>query len=187
MPKWVGTELSVEEQRERKRKLIIRQAAVIFNRRGAQGATLHDVAAGLQISKAALYRYVNNKNDLLLACHLEAVKIAMRAADAAEHNAENGWTKIKFTLQRHLEDMIQDLGVPAMLLEENSLEPSGMKLVLEQRDKYENRLRSFYREGVSDNTVVPGNPKIAVFALLGALNWTAKWYRADGRWKPREI
>jgi TetR/AcrR family transcriptional regulator len=185
--KWAGTEVSAEEQKDRKRKLIIRHAASIFNRRGSQGATLEDVAAQLQISKAALYRYVNNKNDLLLACHQEAVRIAMRAADSAERVGENGWIKIRLTLQRHLEDMIETLGVPAMLLEENSLDTESMALVLRLRDKYESRLRQFYSDGVADGSIVRGDARIAVFMLLGALNWTAKWYSPDGRWKPDEI
>lgn len=185
--KWAGTELSAPEKKERKRKLIIRHAATIFNRRGSQGATLDDVAAQLQISKAALYRYVNNKNDLLFACHQEAVRIAMKAADGAERVGENGWTKIRLTLQRHLEDMIEALGVPAMLLEENSLDSESMEAVLRLRDQYDRRLQAFYDEGVADGSVVPGNAKIAVFTLLGALNWTAKWYRPGGPWAPDEI
>ena len=187
MAKWGSTELSAAQQKERKRKLIIRHAASIFNRRGSQGATLDDVAAQLQISKAALYRYVNNKNDLLLACHQEAVRIAMKSADAAERLGQDGWTRIRLTLQRHLEDMIESLGVPTMLLEESSLDAESMAEVLSLRDSYEKRLRQFYQEGVEDGSIVPGDPKIAVFMLLGALNWTAKWYRPEGTWSPSEI
>lgn len=187
MTKWAGTELSAEKQKERKRKLIIREAATIFNRRGSQGATLEEVATQLNISKAALYRYVDNKNDLLLACHQEAVRLAMKAADSAERSGGNGWTKIRLTLQRHLEDMIESLGVPTMLFEENSLDAKSMDMVLRMRDAYEGRLRQFYREGVADGSILPGDAKLAVFALLGALNWTAKWYRPNGPWKADEI
>jgi AcrR family transcriptional regulator len=185
--KWAGTQLSADEQKERKRKLIIRHAATMFNRRGSQGATLEEVAAQLEISKAALYRYVNSKNDLLLACHQEAVRIAMNAADRAERIGGDGWTKIRLTLQLHLEDMIDSLGVPTMLLEENSLDRKSMEMVVKLRDKYESRLRQFYREGVKDGSILPGDAKIGVFSLLGALNWTAKWYRSDRPWKSDEI
>ena len=187
MTKWAGTEVSACLQKERKRNLIIREAANIFNRRGSQGTTLEDVAARLQISKAALYRYVTNKSDLLLACHQEAVRIAMNAAERAERIGGDGLSKLRLTLQHHLEDMIETLGVPAMLFEENSLEGESMAEVLDLRDKYEGRLRQFYQEGVADGSVLPGNAKLAVFSLLGALNWTAKWYRSDGNWKADEI
>lgn len=187
MTKWVGSGLSIVEKRENKRKLIIRHAASIFNRRGNQGTTLDDVAAKLMISKAALYRYVDNKNDLLVACHTEAVRIALNAADRSERLGGDGWTKIQLTLQRHLEDMIEILGVPAMLFEENSLDDESIGKILELRDEYESRLRQFYKEGVVDGSVLPGNAKIAIFSLLGALNWTAKWYDIEGDWKSDEV
>lgn len=187
MSKWADTELSAVEKKERKRKLIIRHAATIFNRRGSQGTTLDEVAAQLQISKAALYRYVSNKNELLLECHVEAVRIAMKAAEQAERIGGDGWTKIRLTLQLHLENMIESLGVPAMLFEEGALEVESMERVVQLRDQYESRLRQFYRDGVADGSVLPGDPKIAVFALLGALNWTAKWYRLDGPWRPGDV
>lgn len=187
MTKWAGTQLSSNELKEMKRKLIIRQAASTFNRRGSQGATLEDVAAQLKISKAALYRYVSNKKDLLLACHLEAVRIAQEAADSADRLGESGWMKIHLSLKRHLENMIQSLGVPSLILEDNSLDEESMEMIVTLRDAYEGRLRSFYEEGVKDGSVIPGNAKVAVFAMLGALNWTAKWYQPDGEWKPEEI
>ena len=187
MTRWGETHASQANKKEHKRKLILQQAAISFNRRGSHGVTLDEVAAKLRVSKAALYRYIDSKNDLLLACHLEAVQIAQNAADAADRMGGDGWTKIRMTLQRHLQDMIKILGVPSMLLEEDSLEPADMCRIVELRDAYEGRLRAFYEAGIADGSVLPGNSRIAIFTLLGALNWTAKWYRADGMWQPEEI
>lgn len=187
MTKWGEARATVGRKKEHKRRLILRHAAVAFNRSGSHGATLDEVAAQLKISKAALYRYVANKHDLLLACHLEAVEIALRSAKAAERNGGDGWSKIRMTLQRHLEDMMQALGVPAMVFEENALEAESRAKVIALRDEYEALLRSFYDEGVADGSIMEGNAKIAVFALLGALNWTAKWYKPDKSWTAEQI
>ena len=78
MTKWANAVPSRAEQQDTKRKAIIREAARCFNRRGSHGTTLEDVAERLGVTKTALYRYVNNKNDLLCACHEEAMEIADR-------------------------------------------------------------------------------------------------------------
>ena len=33
----------------------------------------------------------------------------------------------------------------------------------------------------------PVNPKTAAFAILGAINWIARWYRPDGAWRAPEL
>lgn len=187
MPRWSGSNLSVSEQQKQKRELILRHAAPLFNRRGSQAATLSAVADELRVSKAALYRYVASKNELLFACHLEALRIALEAADAAANLPLDGCAKIQMTLRSHLENMILRLGVPALLLEEDSLDARSMKKIVSLRDTYEERLRTYYAEGVRDGSIVPGDAKLAIFALLGALNWTAKWYKPEGGWTAEDI
>ncbi len=46
-------------------------------------------------------------------------------------------------------------------------------------------IRRLLREGVKDGSIQPCDVKMTAFALAGALNWIAHWYRAnrghDGR------
>src|SRR5437660_1501879 len=41
------------------------------------------------------------------------------------------------------------------------------------------RDRELKREGGQDGSIAPCDPKLAAFALAGALNWIAHWYRED--------
>ena len=92
--RWANAIPSRAEQSDTKRRAIIREAAKVFNRRGSHGTTLEDVAERLGVSKAALYRYVQNKNDLLCACHEEAMQIANEHLDIGERTGRNGLEKI---------------------------------------------------------------------------------------------
>ena len=121
MTKWANVVPSRAEQSETKRKAIIREAARVFNRRGSHGTTLEDVAERLGVTKTALYRYVNNKNDLLSACHAEAMEIAFEHLDEGERAGKTGLEKIQIAMSGYLRSMISDLGVPVLLLEENAL------------------------------------------------------------------
>src|ERR1700757_3843521 len=88
--RWANAIPSRAEQSDTKRRAIIREAAKVFNRRGSHGTTLEDVAERLGGRKAALSRYVQNKNDLLCACHEEAMQIASEHLDIGERTGRNG-------------------------------------------------------------------------------------------------
>jgi TetR/AcrR family transcriptional regulator len=180
--RWANAIPSRAEQSDTKRRAIIREAAKVFNRRGSHGTTLEDVAERLGVSKAALYRYVQNKNDLLCACHEEAMQIASEHLDIGERTGRNGLEKIQIAMTGYLRAMINDLGVPVLVLEENALEPQSAVRIVKLRDVFEKRLRSLVKLGVSDGSIVPVDPKLAVFMLLGAILWVNKWYSPEGQW-----
>lgn len=174
-------------QQAMKRKAILRAAAMLFTRQGSHGATLEDVAVSLGVSKAALYRYVLNKNDLVLACQEEALEIADRALSLGETEGRNALDKIRIGLSTYLIEMIAELGVPALITEENALHGAEAEHTLEKRDAYELRMRRLVRDGMEDGSIVATEPKIAVFMLLGSIHWVSKWYRPEGRWTPEMV
>lgn len=174
-------------QQALKRKAILRAAATIFSRQGSHGATLEDVAASLGVSKAALYRYVLNKNDLILACQEEALEIADRALSTGEATGATALDKIRIGLRLYLVAMMAEMGVPALILEENALHGDEAERTLAKRDAYEMRMRALVAEGQSDGSIVAVEPKVAVFMLLGSIHWVAKWYRPDGAWSPENV
>lgn len=184
---WADAIPGRDEQQALKRKAIVRAAARLMSRRGSHGATLDDVAERLGVSKAALYRYVSNKNDLILACHEEALAIAERCLDHGEEKGATGLEKIRLGLRSYLVEMIRELGVPALILEENVLQGEAAERNYANRDTYERRMRRLVREGQQDGSIVPAEPKIAVFMLLGSIHWLAKWYCPDGDWQPEQV
>ncbi|MGR3321157.1 MAG: TetR family transcriptional regulator [Pseudooceanicola sp.] len=174
-------------QQAMKRKAILRAAATIFSRQGSHGATLEDVATSLGVSKAALYRYVLNKNELVLACQEEALEIADRALTLGEDQGDTALEKIRIGLRLYLVAMMAEMGVPALILEENALHGEEAERTYAKRDAYEMRMRRLVAEGQADGSIVAAEPKVAVFMLLGAIHWVAKWYRPEGVWRPEEV
>jgi TetR/AcrR family transcriptional regulator len=35
--------------------------------------------------------------------------------------------------------------------------------------------------------VAPCDPKLAIFVILGAMNWVPKWFKPSGAWKPEQL
>lgn len=187
MTRWANAVPNRATQQELKRQAIIREAARIFSRRGCHGATLDDVADRLGVSKTALYRYVRNKNDLLYACHEEAMDIADRSMTTGEAAGTSGLRKIQIGLTAYLSEMIGELGVPVLILEENALQGEEAERIYARRDAFELRMRGLVSEGITDGSILPVNPKLAVFTLLGAIHWVTKWYRPDGGWTAEDV
>jgi TetR/AcrR family transcriptional regulator len=187
MSRWANAVPGREQQLESKRKAIIREAAKVFNRRGSHGTTLDDVAERLGVSKAALYRYVQNKNDLLYACHEEAMEIARESMDRGEADGRTGLEKIQLGMKDYLREMIGAMGVPVLILEENALSGDQAARIIDLRDGFEKRMRRLVEEGIRDGSILPLNPKLAIFMLLGAVHWVTKWYSAEGSWTAEEV
>ena len=187
MARWADPALDSSEQLRRKRQAIVREAAKVFSRKGFYGTTLDDVADRLNVTKTALYRYVKNKNELLAACHEEAMEIAFDALAKGEAQGTNGLEKIRIGMAGYLREMIGAMGIPVLILEENALTGEEAVRVIALRDRFEVQLRSMILEGIEDGSIVQVNPKLAVFMLLGAVHWVTKWYSPEGAWSAEDV
>lgn len=78
---WQGATPSRDEQHRLKREAVVKAAARAFSRNGFHGTSLDQIAKELNVTKAALYYYVKNKGDILLACLGHAAAIGDAALD----------------------------------------------------------------------------------------------------------
>lgn len=187
VPAWGNALPSRSERAQLKRNSIVREAARCFSRTGFHGTSMDDIAERLGVTKAALYRYVPNKHEVLFASFNLAMDSAFANLDRGEKEGSNGLGKLRIALKGYLEDLIGRLGHPVLLLEDSALLPDQYRALIRRRDEAERRFRSLVQEGIQDGSVAPCDPKLAVFALLGAINWVPKWYRDDGEWTAAKV
>ena len=174
-------------QFDRKREVLLREAAASFNRRGYHGTSLTEIAKKLGVTKAALYTYVPSKEELLYYCHDAAMDSAIESLHKAQASAGSGLERLTLTLRHYLEMMLGQEGGYVVLLEENAMKPAHVRAIVKRRDQFEQGLREFVVEGIADGSIVRCNPKLAVFMMMGALNWGRKWYRPNGGWTGTQI
>ena len=170
-----------------KRASIVREAARAFNRAGFHGTSMDDIARQVGVSKAALYRYVRTKHEVLFTCFSLGLDSGEANLDRAEREGANGLEKLRIACRGYLQDVLTVLGHSVVLLEENALLPKQASIVIRRRDGIEKRFRALVAEGIEDGSVIECDPKLAIFNLLGAINWVPKWYRDDGHWSAVEV
>jgi len=170
-----------------KRQEVLREAAASFNFKGYHATSLNEIAASLGVTKAALYHYFPNKNSLLAACFEQAMDVAFASLERGRKEGKNGRDRLVLTISGYVSQLIDELNCCVVLMEEQALEPGDRAKLVRQRDKFERALRALVKEGIEDGSVVPCDPKLAIFVVLGAMNWVPKWFRPSGAWKPEQL
>jgi TetR/AcrR family transcriptional regulator len=187
MTAWANAIPSRDALHEAKRVALLREAASAFTRRGFHAASLDDIAQKLGVTKAALYHYFPSKHALLRECFAQALALGFEGLRRAEETGANGREKLRLTLDFYLNGMIDELSCATVLMEENALLPDDYAAILKERDRFENGLRDLIRAGIADGSIAPCDPKLTVFALLGAINWVPKWFRRNGAWSADQV
>lgn len=174
-------------RRERKRKALVRAAVGTFNKQGIHQTSLDQIGETLGLTRAALYYYYPSKSALLAACFARAMELTRLCLEEAKRSGTSGREKLIIFFRRYIETTHEELDGYFLLTEDYTLDPKRRAELIRDRDVVEKQLRALVRLGIRDGSVVDCDPKLAVFLLLGAVNWIPKWFSADGEWSYRQL
>lgn len=169
----------IRAKRQRRRTEILHAALRAFRERGYHATTLEDIAEQLGIRKTALYHYFPDKEAILYACHQESLAELSRILAGARSLA-SPQERLAYVIREHVRVMTDTLEGSPLAFEVTALSPDRQREVIGARDRYERALRRMIQDGMAAGEFRTTNPKTAVFAILGAINWIARWYRPDG-------
>jgi TetR/AcrR family transcriptional regulator len=179
----------VRAKRRRRRTEILHSALRAFRARGYHATTLEAIAAELGMRSAALYHYFPDKDAILYACHREGLAEVERILAEARAKYASARDQLRYAIHEHVRVMTDTLEGSALALEVSALSPRRRAEVITERDRYEAALRDIVQEGVRRGEFRPVDPKLTVFAILGAINWVVRWYRPvpEGDTGPAEL
>jgi AcrR family transcriptional regulator len=158
---------------------MLKAAAQCFNEKGYSGTSLRDVADLLDLTDAALYYYVRNKEELVYLCYVRAADLGREALDRAWSEGENGMDVILRYFRYHIEMMVGDRGPIAIMSEIPSLKPDHRDEVLELSREHSKNFEAVLEAGIKDGSVVPCNVRMTGNAIMGSINWIPKWFHGD--------
>ncbi len=168
-----------EKQFAAKRKAVLRSAGAAFRKKGYHNASMTEIAKSLGLTKAALYYYVKNKEEVLLECHLmayDAMDDILTIPRAATDTALDYLTAI---YAQFVTLLTQD-GL-SLLTDVDSLSETLKPVVLERRGRIEHRITQIVENGIKDGSIRTADARLSVFFFMGALNWLNAWYDTKGR------
>jgi TetR/AcrR family transcriptional regulator len=169
----------VREKRRRRRAEILHGALRAFRDRGYHATTLDDIARHVGVRKTALYHYFPDKQSILHACHKEAsaelARIVREAATLATAREQ-----LTYVIREHVRVMTETLEGSPLAFEVTAFSPERQQELMDARDAYERAVRRIIERGIRRREFRRIDAKVAVFVVLGAINWIARWYRPEG-------
>ncbi len=163
-----------------RRTEILKSAAAAFRRRGYHGASVDEIASALEMTKGNLYYYFKNKEEILFACHEYSLDKLLALMDDVEAEVSSPEEKLRRLVLAFVHLILDDLHGTALTLDPEALSPLLLKRVIAKRDRFDHGIRAIIQLGIDQGVFKPGDPKLIEFAMMGAINWIAKWFDPEG-------
>jgi AcrR family transcriptional regulator len=165
-----------------RRQAILDAGALLMQERGFVGTTVEDVTGHLDLTKAAFYYYVENKEELLFQISTQTLALADASIAAIERSSETPDRK----LARMVDSFVRLVAErPAFFTvyfqEKGHLGADHLKAVTRVERKIAAALERVLREGMTSGAFRATDPAVVAFAILGMCFWVYKWFRPAGR------
>ena len=150
------------------------------------GATSVDaIANALGVTKGFIYYYYRSKSDLFFAVQRRALELTRDAIEPVAktqdaprerlYNMAHAHTLLILSRLPYLRVAAQ--GVELHLLGRTTPEErAALQAIIELRDYSEHLYVQVINEGIKAQQFRPVDSRLVVKPLLGALNWTSRWY-----------
>lgn len=176
-----------KHMRAERERVLFETAARLFNSHGFHGTSMSQLTSELGLTKGAIYYYVTDKSDLLYKLHLKSIEATQKANERGIAEGRNGFERVRLIVRYYVEALTRSQTETFILLEKGALAPELAQDIVNRRKQLEADLREQISAGIADGSIVPCDPKLATFALVGAMAWVSKWYDAQGEWRPEQI
>lgn len=173
-----------ERRAKKKREEILKSAIAIVNKKGYEGTTMEEIAAGLLMTKSSLYYYFKNKDDLIFQCHNFVLSKAVKELEECliSQNGKSADETLKKMIEIHMyyafnqKESFNLIIEPKKAYTDEYLEP-----VLRLRKHYARLFDEIIERGVKNGEFSVQEPIITRQFILGGLNWVQQWVQPNGR------
>ena len=176
-----------EKERQLKRDAVLRMASRVFTEKGFHAASLDEVAERLNVSKPTLYYYVKNKDEILFECVRTGLEMFLAAVDTPASPGATPLVRLEAAIRAYVDVVTHDFGLCVIRVGEDPLPPESRAKLRRLKAGVDAQFRRLIEAGMADGSLAPCDPKMAGFALAGALNWIGRWFQVDGPCTAQQI
>lgn len=156
---------------------LLEVAAKRFASAGYRQTTLDDIARHAGVAKASMYRYFENKQELL-------AKIFIKVANTLANSLQPLLTeplapkeKLRRTLQELLRTIGENVAVYTVFYSEEADLPQRLRAEVEEvRQRFFTNMERIFAEGMAQGAFRQLDAKLIVYAITGMCAWLHKWY-----------
>lgn len=172
---------------EVRRREILGAASRLFREKGLHATGMREIAAALGMTAGNLYYYFPSKQELLAWCQEETLTELGERAQAIAAADEPAARRLGRLIVEHV--AVLNEATPGSLahLEIEEVPAERRPALMARRKRYERVWRRLIEDGIAAGELRPVDPALATLALLGAVNWTVKWFDARGARSARQV
>jgi len=165
-----------------RRAELIRAAGHLFREKGYDATTIRDIAAAVGMRSGSPFYHFKSKQEMLKAVVLEGMLSALESIEAVAARKLGPRETFQALIRAHLDTILRSGGdfAPVLLHEWRSLSDESRAEIVATKDRYE----GIWQETLSDLKkagCIRDDSSLARLLIFGSINWTAQWYRPDGK------
>jgi len=168
---------------------ILAQAAKLFATSGFAGASMQDLAKAVGITKASLYHFFKDKEEI----HSSVVIIALDRlnwlVDERVGSCSAAADRVDAFCRAHAEFLASDADfyIAAAMGYKSITSPEVKQRARAARTGYEQKLRDIIQAGIDSGEFRPMDVVLGARAIISCLNWMARWWKPGGPQGAEEI
>lgn len=171
-----------------RRREILDVAERLFWEKGFHAASMEDVADAIGLTKPAIYHYFRSKDDILVEIRQSTIDQMFELTDGLVEGDGEPVDKLRDVLVAHTEVVLRRRRANKVYHEEAGSLPADRERAIRAAERaYEDIVRGLYADGVAAGQLRNADPGIAVAILLGAINWSYRWFRPRGELRAPEM
>ena len=179
---------SVGTQRKRRsvgdgnrRAALLRVCARLFREKGFDGTTIRDISKAAGMHSGSPFYHFKTKQAMLVAVMEQGLIEGLGKTEAVVALDLPPREKFERLVRAHLDTICAEGNdfIPVLLYDWRSVTPANRRRIVALRDRYD----ALWQRAIDDLVAVgaiTGDAHLLRLLILGAVNWSAKWYRRSG-------
>ena len=176
-----------------RRNQLLQAAGIVFKNKGFQAASINEIAAEAGTDRASVYYYYGGKEEIFLDLIRRVFQEMVLEAESIANSNEPATNRLRKLLEMLFDSYEKHYPYQYLYVQEdfsrvNVSENKDAKQVLELSDRFEEAVSIISRTGLESGEFEENiDPRLLTFAVLGAANWSHRWFKPGGRLAGTEI
>lgn len=170
-------------------RAILETAARLICERGYEGTSMQEIADACRLTKAGLYHYIQNKEQLLSAIMSYGMDLFEGQVLAKVRDIADPVERLRACMRRNIELVTHGANKEVIIIlhEHATLKGEAREYIDRRKKQYVRFIEETFSEAVKQGRMRPLEPTIVAFSFLGMVLWVYKWFKPDGRLTEEQI